>query len=544
MGAVTTMDRPALARVAALHPHGNLGAFIENTRTVPGDATAIIDLTGPAEGRISYDALEETIQRAVGLFRGRGVARGSRVALVLPNSSLFLVAFLGLMRLGAVPVFVNPKLSHETIRFILADSQAEGVLADLTDTPAHAALADLPGIRLSLATGPEPSTPWRSFPRDLADAAPDPGIAAMAFDDQAFQPYTAGSTGAPKGIVLTHGGMLWGIEHSQMYWSRNPTERGIVAAPMFHKNAMRGTIKPMLRAGGSVVIMRAFAPRPYLEALARHRVTICGGVPAMFADMLRERDLLAALDLSALETVSMGSSAVPEELSTRLKSVLPHVAVKESYGLTEGGGPTRAHADGRPTPAGSVGVVAPEYEATLVDPEGRRDVRSGELHIRSPYVLKEYAGRPDLTASRLYDGWLRTGDVFRMDTDGFLYFLGRTDDMFTCGGENIYPKEVENLVLGHPDVSDVIVVPLPHDTKGFAPSALVAPHPGRSVDVQAIQDFCAANGPTFAIPRAILIIDELPRTDAGKPDRKAASALLSRAFGTLASKAAARRTEP
>lgn len=538
------MDRPALDRVGTLHPHCNLGGFIESTRRVPGFATAIIDQTGPAERTISYDHLEDAVRRAVGAFRSLHVVRGDRIAVVLPNSSLFLVAFLGLMRLGAIPVFVNPKLPKEVIRFVLGDSRAAGVLADLDDNPAHAALANLPDIRLCLTASPEAPTPWRTLERLLAKATPDPGIAAMAFDDQAFQPYTAGSTGTPKGIVLTHGGMLWGIEHSQMYWPRNPAERGIVAAPMFHKNAMRGTIKPMLRAGASVVIMRAFAPRPYLEAVARFRVTICGGVPAMFADILRETELLVKLDLSAIETLSMGSSAVPQELSSRLRTAFPRAAVKESYGLTEGGGPTRAHPDGRPTPPGSVGVIAPEYEATLVDAAGRRDAASGELHLRSPYVLKAYAGLPELTAARLYDGWLRTGDVFRIDADRFLYFLGRTDDMFSCGGENVYPKEVENLILGHPDVSDVIVVPLPHATKGFAPTALVTPRPGRSVDVRAIQDFCAAHGPAFTIPRAILVTPDLPRTDAGKPDRKAAATLLSQTFGTLSSTASGRRASP
>lgn len=537
------IDRPTLARLPQLHPQCNLGNFIESTRTVAGSTTAIIDISGKVEVVLSFEALEEMIQCAVGVFRSLGVERGAKVAIGLPNTNLFLVAFLSLMRLGAIPVFLNPRLSIDTIRFILEDSASTGILADLDDVPALASLSTVPGLRFCLARRADAPPPWQPWAPLFAAARPDPTVATMHFDEQAFQPYTAGSTGTPKGIVLTHGGMLWGIEHSETYWPRRAGERGIVAAPMFHKNAMRGTIKPMLRGGCSVVIMRSFKPREFLEAVSRYHVTICGGVPAMFADILREEDLVASGDYSALEMISMGSSTVPEELIARLIRAFPRSAVKESYGLTEGGGATRAHPD-IPTPAGSVGIIAPEYEGKLVDADGNVSTQGGELHIRSPYILKAYAGRPELTAQRVYDGWLRTGDLFRMDENGFLFFLGRTDDMFSCGGENIYPKDVENLVLRHPDVSDVIVVPLPHRTKGFAPAAMVTARRGRAVAPGAVQDFCAANGPAFAIPRGVLVVDDLPRTGAGKPDRKVAFDVLSATFGTLPSGGALERMAP
>jgi long-chain acyl-CoA synthetase len=538
---VSYIERPTLATLPTLHPQCNLGNFIEATRKVPGTDTAIIDISGDSEIVLTYDALEGQIRRAVGTFRTLGVTRGAKIAIGLPNTSLFLVAFLSLMRLGAIPVFLNPRLSIETIRFILEDSAAEGILADHDDVPALASLSSVPGLRFCLSRYNGAAAPWQSWEPLFAAAKPDATVETMGFDEQAFQPYTAGSTGVPKGIILTHGGMLWGIEHSETYWPRHAGERGIVAAPMFHKNAMRGTIKPMLRGGCSVVFMRNFKPREFLEAVSRYNVTICGGVPAMFADILREEDLIASGDYSSLEMISMGSSTVPEELIARLVRAFPHSAVKESYGLTEGGGATRMHPS-IPTPAGSVGIVAPEYEGKLVDADGNVSTRHGELHIRSPYILKAYAGRPELTAQRVYDGWLRTGDLFRMDENGFLFFLGRTDDMFSCGGENIYPKEVENLVLRHPDVSDVIVVPLPHRTKGLAPAAMVTARRGRTIEPSTIQDYCATNGPSFAIPRGVLVVDDLPRTGAGKPDRKVALDVLTATFGTLPVTGARERT--
>lgn len=529
------IDRPALRQVAELHPTLNLGNFVEATRTVPDTAVALIDLTGNEPTTLTYADLEHEIRVCVGAFKAMGVGRGTRFALALPNCRLFLTGFLALMRLGAIPVFINSHLSMDAVRHIVTDSGSEGILADLEDVSSLETLASLPTLRWLLARGAAAPDKWASWSGLFGKASPDATVERVSFDDQAFQPYTAGSTGMPKGIVLTHGGMLWGIEHSQMYYPPPPSERGIVAAPMFHKNAMRGVIKPMLRGGCSVVILPDFEPRQYLETISKYRVTSCGGVPAMYADVLREEDLIRSLDFSALHLLSMGSSTVPAELSARLANAFPHAGVKESYGMTEVGGPTRPLAD-IPTPLGSVGVIAPEYEAKLVDDAGNENAMAGELHLRAPYVLKAYAGLPELTAARIYDGWLRTGDKFRKDEQGFLYFIGRADDMFSCGGENIYPKEVENLILKHPDVSDVIVVPLPHETKSFAPTAMVLPRPGSTIEPKTIQDFCAATGPAFAIPRAVLIVDEIPRTSAGKPDRKVAQALMSETFGTLRSR--------
>ncbi len=532
--AAGAIERPALKKVAELHPTLNLGNFIEATRTVPDTAIALIDLTERDPKTLTYGDLEREIRLCVGAFRALGVKRGARFALALPNCRLFLIGFLALMRIGAIPVFINSHLSNDALRHIVTDSGSEGLLADLEDAPPLALLASVPGLRWRLSRSGSGPESWHSWPAVLDGVSPDDTVETVGFDDQAFQPYTAGSTGMPKGIVLTHGGMLWGIEHSQMYYPPSVDERGIVAAPMFHKNAMRGVIKPMLRGGCSVVILPGFEPRQFLETMSKYRVTSSGGVPAMYADILREEDLIRSLDFSALHLLSMGSSSVPAELSARLARAFPHVGVKESYGMTEVGGPTRP-LTGVPTPLGSVGVIAPEYEAKLVDDAGNENAMAGELHLRAPYVLKAYAGLPEITAARIYDGWLRTGDKFRKDEQGFFYFIGRADDMFSCGGENIYPKEVENLILKLPDISDAIVVPLPHETKSFAPTAMVLPRPGSHVEPKAIQDFCASNGPAFAIPRAVLVVKEIPRTSAGKPDRKAAQALLSKTFGTLKS---------
>ncbi|MCC7426466.1 MAG: acyl--CoA ligase [Alphaproteobacteria bacterium] len=529
----------ALELIPALHPTGNLGAFFHMAVAARPDAVALVDLTGPghqpAPRELSFAALEDEIQRAVAVLRGAGLGRGGRLALALGNSATYLVVFLAAMRLGALPVPLNHKLGRDAIAFMLRDSRAGAILADPAEAATSCEAAEQAGLALRLVTR-TPRAGWQDFDALLAAAAPDPAIEAVAFDEQAFQPYTAGSTGMPKGIALTHGGMLWGIEHAQAYWPVASAERGIVAAPMFHKNAMRGVIKPMLRAGASVVILPRFEAASFLRALANHRVTIAGGVPAMYAEIARHEGLIRSLDFAALKLLSMGSSAVPVELLDRLSALFPGILVKESYGLTEGGGVLRPPLDGRKVPRGSVGVVPPETEVKLLGPDGALHPTEGELWVRCPYVLKEYVNRPDLTAQRIRDGWLCTGDLFRIDAEGFFYFLGRSDDMFVCGGENVYPKEVENLLLGHPEVDDAVVVPLAHATKGMAPAAAIRPRHGTSPSPAAIQDYCAANGPTHTIPRAVLMVEDLPLTSAGKPDRKAVQALLQQRFGVLASR--------
>jgi len=212
---------------------------------------------------------------------------------------------------------------------------------------------------------------------------------------------------------------------------------------------------------------------------------------------------------------------VPPELLSAVERALPHVKMSESYGLTEGGSPFRAPVDGRPVPRGSVGVKAPDVEVKLIDESGREHPTDGELSIRSPYVCLGYHNQPEVTAEKLTDGWLRTGDIFHRDAAGFYFFRSRVDDMFSCGGENIYPKEVENILFTHPDVADAVVAPVPHGVKGFVPAAMVIPRAGARLTGAALKTHFLARGPAYAHPRFIAIVPQFPLNGAGKIDRGA-----------------------
>jgi long-chain acyl-CoA synthetase len=300
--------------------------------------------------------------------------------------------------------------------------------------------------------------------------------------------------------------------------------------PLFHKNALRGTVKPMLFAGESFVLMPGYEPQSYLQALAKYRCTYSRGVAAVFTMFLQHREEIKRLDFSALRSMSIGSAVVTPELLDAVERALPGVKTSESYGLTEGGSPFRAPLDGRPVPRGSVGVKGPEIEVKLVDVDGTENPDFGELWIRCPYVCLGYHNQPEITRQKLVDGWLRTGDIFEKKTDGFYFFRSRIDDMFSCGGENVYPKEVENLLFRHPDVSNAVVTPVPHAVKGYVPAAMVILRDGASVQAQDLKSFCLEHGPAYAHPRHVQLVTELPLNGAGKIDRYVAQALMTASY--------------
>lgn len=496
----------------------NLGYFFRAAASSFSDRVALIDLWAGRERLLTYGKLDERANRVGSMLRSLGLHAGDRLALLIGNRSEYVEVFFGAMRAGIVPVPLNIRQTRPTLELMIRDAGCVAAVLDLDAVSNGLDIVDGLGLRGKIAFGAAPAG-WIAYEAALAQAtelAP-----AISPDGIAFQPYTAGSTGRPKGVRLTHRGMLWSIHDTQQNWPTNTAEVGLVAVPLFHKNAMRGTIKPVLYAGAKAVIMPKFEPRAFLEATARYGVTFTGGVPAIFTMLLKHRDLIATLDLSKLKAFSIGSAVVPQELIDSLELAFPGVKVKESYGLTEGGGPAREPISGRAVPRGSCGMATEGYEVKLVAADRTEGVTEGELWTRSPCVTQGYHNLPEVTKEKIVNGWLRTGDMFRRDAEGFLYFMGRVDDMFSCGGENIYPKEVENLLFAHPAVRDVCVVPIPHEAKGLVPAAVVAVHELAHVTPDELKAFCLERGPAYSHPRRIVIVDELPLSGAGKPDRKA-----------------------
>ncbi len=502
----------------------NLGYWLSDARAEYPDRVALIDLSRTPPREVTYRELDERMDRVANLLATAGIGAGDRVALGVGNRFEFVEIMFGSMRCGAVPVPLNFKLSAESLTHVAADADCRAAFVETAVTPRSAAVIKQLGIERrwevgapGAASGPS-SAGWFDYAAALAGASADFEPPDLGADHPAFQPYTSGSTGKPKGVVLSHEGQLWWVRCLKKYWPADPGDRALAAVPLYHKNAMAGAVKPMLQAGGSVVILPGFAPESFLRALSEYRCTQVGAVPAVFTILLDHMDLIRSLDFSALRKVTLGSAPVQPELMDAVERAFC-VQVGESYGLTEGGpvmlGPPL---DGRPVPRGSCGAAWPEGEIKLMR-DGVDDPRYGELWVRNPGVTTGYHNLPEVNDDRIQDGWLATGDLFFRDDDGFYHFRGRTDDMFNSGGENIYPKEVENLLLSHPDVLDAAVVPVPHAVKGAVPAAMVKPASGSALTAEALKSYTLENGPAYAHPRWIVMVDKMPLTGVGKVDR-------------------------
>ena len=506
-------------------PRGsNLGYWLSDACAAFPDRVALIDLSRPTPRRVTYAELDERMDRVANLLSAADIGIGDRVALSVGNRFEFVEIMFGAMRCGAVPVPLNFKLSAESLAHVVADAGCRAAFVETAVTERSGAVVERLGIESRWEVGgigsadTGASAGWFDYAAALAGVSADFEPPVLGAHHPAFQPYTSGSTGKPKGVVLDHEGQLWWVRCLRRYWPADPDDRALAAVPLYHKNAMAGAVKPLLQAGGSVVILPGFEPETFLRALSEHRCTQVGAVPAVFTILLDHMELIRELDFSALRKVTLGSAPVQPELMDAVERAFG-VQVGESYGLTEGGpvmlGPPL---DGRPVPRGSCGAPWPEGEVRLVR-DGVDDPSCGELWVRNPGVTTGYHNLPDVNAARIRDGWLATGDLFHRDGDGFFHFRGRTDDMFNSGGENIYPKEVEDLLLSHPDVLDAAVVPVAHDVKGHVPAAMVALASGSAVTEDELKAFTLERGPAYAHPRRVVIVDALPLTGVGKVDR-------------------------
>jgi long-chain acyl-CoA synthetase len=484
---------------------GNLGLlFSGHARS---DRPAIVDLCEPARARpVTYRELDAACDALARALVREGIKPGDRIGILSLNRAEFVITLLGAMRAGIVPVPINIKLAAEMVAYILSDADAKLVFSEAAQkrlVPAGMRTVEFGG------TGHNP------FERFL-----DPGpfeAFEPAPDSIAIQPYTSGSTGRPKGVLLTHYGQNW--SRRILAHTRGTTERDVilVAAPLYHKNALNA-IKQGLTAGATLPLLPQFSVEGYIDAIGRYRCTVISGVPTMVAMVLARHDLLARADTSAVRTVMMGSATSSPQLLTELKTSFPNAEPLVVYGVTEGGPvPLGPHPEGKPRPPGSIGVPYAGTGAKLV---GGPSADEGELAVRNPGVLLGYHNLPEETAKRLRDGWYYTGDICRRDDDGFYYFVGRTDDMFVSGGENIFPVEIETLLERHPAVHQALVMPFAHEWKGQVPYAFVVLRAGAAASEKELKQFALANGPAYQHPRRVFLLPELPLAGTNKVDRE------------------------
>ena len=486
---------------------------------------------------LTYAQLDQRCCRMANALRGLGVRAGDRVALMFGNDWRFLESFFGPMRLGAVSVPLNIRMGDEALRYVLEDAEARVLVAGRDQAErARGLAAEIKGLaHVVLDIGERPNGVLAYEPL-LAAASPRLRRRRIDPESVCMQPYTSGSTGKPKGVLLAHRGQVWNADIIRKMACLDDTERALVAVPLYHKNAMIGAVKPFLLAGGSLVILPSFDPVEVIRAIHRHRVTYLTGVPAMYKLMLAERAELARHDVRSIRYALCGSAEVPEELLAEFQRVFG-APIGESYGLTEGGPVPMANPRYGLKKLGSCGVDVADCRNRIVSVSASGDGavdcqvdEVGELVTRNPGVAKGYWKLPEVTAQKIKDGWLHTGDLMRRDADGYYYFVGRKDDMINVAGENLYPKEVEDVLLRHPGLKDACVVPAVHATKGWVPVAyVVARDPAAAPSEEEVKRFFLERGAPYAHPRRVVFLPRLPLGGTGKLDRTA----LKRMAGAL-----------
>lgn len=483
---------------------GNLfKAHVDSGRIAAID---LLDAGNPKE--VTYADLDASCDAVARGLGARGLGPGDRIAILAQNRLEFMEVLFGALRAGCVPVPVNIKLPADTVEFILRDA---GVKHMFYDRSWEARVCeDIPGT---------------DFDEDYQIFL-DPGaFEAVAVTEKqvSMQLYTAGTTGRPKGVLLTHSGQGWASKALVEARRLTYDDRILISAPFFHKNALVA-IKTAMLPGASLVIMPRFQARPAIHAVAEQKCTMVTGVPTMMYMMLAERDLIEASDFSHVRTISMGSAPASDVLLGDISAVFKNAAIQLNYGTTEGGPIMLGwyHPDGLERPVGAVGYPIPGCEYRF---EGGPNDKQGELVLRNPGVALGFYNYPEETARCFKDGWNYSGDIMRQDEDGWFYFVGRVDDMFVCGGENIFPGQVESLLEKFAQISQAVVLPFSHETKGEVPYAFVVAEKGAALAEDDVKAYAIENGPAYAHPRRVFVMTQIPLTGTNKTDRAALRAL-------------------
>jgi long-chain acyl-CoA synthetase len=460
---------------------------------------------------LTYAQLDEASARVAGLLTARGLEHGDRVGIMLPNVPHFPVAYYGVLRAGAVVVPMNVLLKGRETAFYLSDPGAKAVFAWHDFAPAAAAGADEAEAECIVVKPGE-------FEQLLAEVAPHTEVADCSDDDTAVILYTSGTTGTPKGAELTHSNLARNVEVTRDTLIRAGADDVILGAlPLFHSFGQTCGMNLAVSAGACLTMIPRFDPGKALEIIQRDRVTIFEGVPTMYAAMLnhpeRER-----FDASCLAVCASGGAAMPVEVMRAFEDAFD-AQILEGYGLSETSPVACFNHPDRERKPGSIGTPIEGVEMKVVDDDGNEVPQGepGEVAIRGHNVMKGYWNRPDATAGSITDeGWFYTGDIARVDEDGYFFIVDRKKDLIIRGGYNVYPREVEEVLYEHPAVREAAVVGIPHPGLGEEVGAAIALNEGSEATTDEIRDYVKGQVAAYKYPRVIWTIDELPKGPTGK----------------------------
>ena len=493
----------------------NIGAWIAKRALLNPTREAYVDDIV----RLSFAELNDRCNRTANAFVEAGVQKGERVALLLMNSAEFVEAFFALAKIGAVVVPLNWRLVPDELEFILKDSGAkwlifgEEFLEAVTELRGRGDATDIE--RWLQVAGDAPLAPFAESYAAFRDAAreTEPALAA-ADDDMLYIMYTSGTTGLPKGVVHSHDTSIWGCVTIAATTYYQEQDRFLSPLPMFHVGALTPITLNVYR-GVTSFVMRGFDPVRAWELVDGERITIGLAVPAMLNFMLQVPNL-ERYNFSQWRWCLSGAAPVPESLIEAYTNL--GIEIHQIYGLTESCGPAcLIDAENAVKRIGSTGKAFFHTDVKIVDANGQPcapDV-PGEVILRGDHVMKEYWNRPEATAETIVDGWLHTGDVARMDAEGFVYIEDRVKDMIISGGENVYPAEIEKVLQTHDGISEAAVIGQPSETWGESPFAIVV-RKEESLTEADVLAFCNGRMARFKQPKGVVFVDEVPRNPSGK----------------------------
>lgn len=467
----------------------NLGNIIDPNCNL--EKIAIIDLSEEQPRHFSFRQIDQLSNAVARGLRSRRVNIGDKISILSNNSAKVISTFFGAMRLGAIPVLINNKLTESQIQIILEETKSKFLFSDQLTT-----------FEISTIHFDSDFDSFINF-GDFECYTP-------AEDDTAFILYTSGSYGNPKGALLTHRGHLWSINRTVKHDQKWSSKRiSIISAPLFHANGLT-TFETSFAGQATIVLLPKFDPVLCIKAIEDHKANTLYCVPTMLAMMVQE-DYIKKATLFSMRQIRSASSHLSQKLAGAVKQYFPNAHILNNYGITEVGpalfGP---HPQGLPRPTTSVGYPANGIEYRIID---------NILQIKSPSMMSSYYNKTK-DESFTADGFFITKDLFQVDSDGFYYFLGRSDDMFKCGGNSVYPSQVETMLESHPCVASAFVLGIEDDIKGHKPYAFVILEKNKNTTEEELKQHTLANGPAYQHPRRIWFLESFPLAGTNKINKK------------------------
>ncbi|GJM82720.1 long-chain-fatty-acid--CoA ligase [Paenibacillus sp. HMSSN-139] len=500
------------------YPKHNLAHFLELSADRYPEVTAL-EFMGK---KMTYRVLLEQTYRFANALRKLGIRKGDRVAIMLPNCPQAVIAYYGTLLMGGIAVMTNPLYMPRELEHQLSDAGAR-VMVTLDPLVERVRTATkLQPLDYIIATSIKDYLPFPknllypikakkdgmaahlnytdrllAFPAFLTGGSPEPfRVELDPEQDLALLQYTGGTTGFAKGVMLTHMNLVANTIQNQLwfYRSRLGKEKYLAALPFFHVFGMTVLLNQSVALGGTLLMLPCFDIHQVLQVIHHKKPTVFPGAPTMYVAIINHKDI-AGYDLSSINVCVSGAAPLPLEVQTRFEEVTGGKLI-EGYGLTEASPVTHANNIWETRKSGSIGIPFPDTEAMIVHPDTLEEVpvgEIGELAVRGPQVMRGYWNRPEETYKTLRDGWLLTGDLGRMDEDGFFYILDRRKDLIIAGGYNIYPREVEEVLFEHPDVEEAIVAGIYDPYRGETVKAYIVLKEGASPDAEAIKRWCKEN---------------------------------------------------